>query len=227
MRAWGCSGCVCVACDASMDASGPCAVSDGGSVSVASCRDIAVAAKKGNPPEVGRSDHGMLAAVTTASSEPVFVTTPSLGLIRGVHDPAVGVDSFRGLYYAHSPSGASRWLPPRPFARAPDNHTAYDASANGPWCLQAGAEISYTKHDTFSEDCLHLNVFRPRGPSRDGRLAVMVQVHGGGFVTGGNGDALFDGSHLAAHGRVVIVSLNYRLGPRVHCETRPTTRHST
>jgi len=155
----------------------------------------------------------MLAAVTTASSEPVFVTTPSLGLIRGVHDPAVGVDSFRGLYYAHSPSGASRWLPPRPFARAPDNHTAYDASANGPWCLQAGAEISYTKHDTFSEDCLHLNVFRPRGPSRDGRLAVMVQVHGGGFVTGGNGDALFDGSHLAAHGRVVIVSLNYRLGP--------------
>lgn len=37
-----------------------------------------------------------------------------------------------------------------------------------------------------SEDCLHLNVYSPLPPDEQNvkKLAVMVWIHGGGFVTG-------------------------------------------
>ena len=40
----------------------------------------------------------------------------------------------------------------------------------------------------------------------------MVFIHGGGNLSGGGSDATYDGESLARHG-LVLVSLNYRLGP--------------
>ena len=67
------------------------------------------------------------------------------------------------------------------------------------------------------EDCLYLNVFAPRfGPEKvprgDGRLPVMVWIHGGGNTIGYAGP-FYDGSLLAVRHDLVVVSLNYRLGP--------------
>ena len=62
----------------------------------------------------------------------------------------------------------------------------------------------------MSEDCLTLNVWRPMGDASS-RLPVMVWIHGGGFINGSGGAALYDGSALARQG-VVVVTLNYRLG---------------
>jgi para-nitrobenzyl esterase len=58
-----------------------------------------------------------------------------------------------------------------------------------------------------SEDCLYLNIWSPgtAGAPRP----VLVYVHGGGFVAGDE----YDGSALSARGDVVVVTLNYRLGP--------------
>lgn len=61
---------------------------------------------------------------------------------------------------------------------------------------------------TESEDCLFLNVWTPR-PERDAKLPVMVWLHGGFFYSGSG--AMGNGSHLAARGDVVVVSLNHRL----------------
>ena len=45
----------------------------------------------------------------------------------------------------------------------------------------------------------------------DGRRAVLVWLHGGGFTTGSGASALFAGGRLASKG-VVVVTINYRLG---------------
>ncbi len=59
------------------------------------------------------------------------------------------------------------------------------------------------------EDCLHLNIW---SPGLQGQHAVMVWVHGGGFLNGSNAQAIYDGEQLARAQNVVVVSVNYRLG---------------
>ena len=60
-----------------------------------------------------------------------------------------------------------------------------------------------------SEDCLTLNIC-----SKDikAKNPVMIWIHGGALVTGGSSSIMYDLQHLARRG-VVVVSINYRLGP--------------
>lgn len=109
------------------------------------------------------------------------------------------VASFRGLAYAAAPVGELRWRPPQPAPESSEMRTVYDF---GPACSQSGMPRA-------SEDCLTLNVFRPFGV--DGPLPVMVFIHGGSFVSGTANDPLFDGAKLAQE-KVIVVTLNYRLG---------------
>jgi para-nitrobenzyl esterase len=60
------------------------------------------------------------------------------------------------------------------------------------------------------ENCLTLNVWVP-GTSSENK-AVMVFIHGGGFVVGGSKEQLYDGTALAKYGDVILVNMNYRLG---------------
>ena len=60
------------------------------------------------------------------------------------------------------------------------------------------------------EDCLYLNVWRPRGASAH-HLPVMVWIYGGGFVNGGTSPAVYNGTQFARDG-VLLVSFKYRLG---------------
>jgi para-nitrobenzyl esterase len=63
----------------------------------------------------------------------------------------------------------------------------------------------------MDEDCLTLNVYTPAAD--DGRRPVMVWIHGGGFVIGSGSQAIYDGGPLVRRGDVVVVTVNYRLGP--------------
>jgi carboxylesterase type B len=140
-----------------------------------------------------------------------LVVRTDSGAVRGLH--ADGVDKFLGIPYAAPPVGALRWQPPAPAQRwgGVRPATAYGArcpqlpSSNG-----AGSE---------NEDCLTLNVFGPGGRSgghaarwaRGGRrLPVLLWIHGGGLING-SGDQ-HDGALLARTNRIVVVSINYRLG---------------
>ncbi|XP_058054658.1 venom carboxylesterase-6-like [Anopheles bellator] len=62
-----------------------------------------------------------------------------------------------------------------------------------------------------SEDCLYLNVFSPDLQPK-ALLPVMVWIHGGGFIIGSGHSALYDPEYIVQQG-VVVVSINYRLGP--------------
>lgn len=145
--------------------------------------------------------------VTTAAVAAPLVDTAS-GRVAGTQTQEIAV--FRGLPYAAPPVGALRW-------RAPQQVTPWlntrDASKPGDACpqkrglsLEGGGDPG-----TLNEDCLNLNVFTPRA-ERGARLPVMVWLHGGALIFGGGGLPLYDGVPLAHQG-VVVVTLNYRLGP--------------
>jgi para-nitrobenzyl esterase len=63
-------------------------------------------------------------------------------------------------------------------------------------------------------DCLYLNVFTPVSATLPNAapLGVLVWTYGGSFVFGGINLFLYEASKLAAQG-IVVVALNYRLGP--------------
>jgi para-nitrobenzyl esterase len=83
-----------------------------------------------------------------------------------------------------------------------------------PKCPQTvvGGEAAEPFLAPVDEDCLYLNVVRPKEGSN---LPVMVWIHGGGFVLGEGvqADGGTSGTKLAETERVIVVSMNYRLGP--------------
>ncbi|XP_013394223.1 carboxylesterase 4A-like isoform X1 [Lingula anatina] len=74
--------------------------------------------------------------------------------------------------------------------------------------MQRPNPFGFPNPKKISEDCLTLNVFVPDTP---GVKAVMVWIHGGGYYTGGSFH--YDFTEFAARGDIIVVSLNYRLGP--------------
>jgi len=82
----------------------------------------------------------------------------------------------------------------------------------GPAPIQAG-DTSWLEADNgLSERCLNLNVWAPEDAG-DEPLPVIVYIFGGGFEVGANTQTTSNASGLAATGRAIGVSLNYRLGP--------------
>jgi para-nitrobenzyl esterase len=118
------------------------------------------------------------------------------------------VSTFFGIPYAVPPVGPLRFRPPQPPGPWSGVRSALDM---GPACPQLiDADPTENNGAVMAEDCLTVNVWTPRADNR--KRPVMVWVHGGGFVVGSSRNTFYDGANLAAHGDVVVVSLNYRLG---------------
>jgi para-nitrobenzyl esterase len=149
------------------------------------------------------------------ASEPIVHT--QYGDVRGVSEGQV--ESFKNLPFAAPPVGKLRWMPP---VEPKKWDGIRDAS-------HFSSKCSHTKNNPLpnhesppyllmgNEDCLYLNVFKPSG-ARD--LPVIVFIHGGSLVDGSASEtssnppvAVYDGSRLAEGAHVVVVTLNYRLGP--------------
>jgi para-nitrobenzyl esterase len=124
------------------------------------------------------------------------------GTLHGTLD--VGVRSFLGVPYAAPPVGALRFASPQP----PAHYGSRDATQQPNGCMQK--QLPIFEYQYFDEDCLYLDVWTPRPAPKN--APVMVFIHGGAFLAGSIGEPLWDGTNLAKQG-VVIVSMNYRLGP--------------
>lgn len=137
---------------------------------------------------------------------PRNVATTKLGSFEG-KDLGSCV-SFKGIPFAKPPVGSSRFRPPEPY---PGHRGVQDATSYGPSCLQPPSELLPQAGPTEqSEDCLYLNVWTPAADS--GGRPVMVWIHGGAFVMGSGAFPFYNGAKLASEG-VVVVTINYRLGP--------------
>ena len=138
--------------------------------------------------------------------------TTTSGEVVGFVGP-YGSATWRGIPYAAPPVGELRWRAPQP---APRWEGTREALAAGSPCVQyAGPFGGITDvkrlEPAGSEDCLFLNVYAPRSATPASRLPVMVWIHGGGNSVGHAGT--YDGGNLAERENVVVVTINYRLGP--------------
>jgi para-nitrobenzyl esterase len=130
------------------------------------------------------------------------------GRVRGrVSD---GIHAFLGIPYAAPPVGAARFRAPAPVVPWDG---VRDAGTPGGSCLQSPyrPELAALLGSSIvaGDESLNVNVWTP-DPGAGG-LPVMVWIHGGAFVRGGNATPAYDGSAFARRG-VVLVSVNYRLG---------------
>ncbi|MBS0361903.1 MAG: carboxylesterase/lipase family protein [Proteobacteria bacterium] len=115
------------------------------------------------------------------------------------------VTSFKDIPFAAPPVGDLRWRPPQP---AKPWTGVRDATQLGPQCMQMRQVQGQVNQ---SEDCLQLNVWTPASFKPGQKLPVMVFIHGGSFTGGSGTMSIYDGTHFAERG-VVLVTVNYRLG---------------
>lgn len=127
------------------------------------------------------------------------------GKVEGNAPTSDGIHTYRGIAYASAPVGELRWKAPQALAAWADTRPARDYGAT---CWNSNPFGGAIVTTGVSEDCLFLNVTTGAKTTGD-KQPVMVWIHGGGFVFG-NGN--IDATKLATKG-VVVVSLNYRLGP--------------
>jgi para-nitrobenzyl esterase len=142
-------------------------------------------------------------SVVPACADPLVVSIHQ-GLLRGITTDSVC--AWKGIPYAKQPVGDLRFRAPQP----PDSWQGIrDASKTGHIAPQTRRTTK--ERDKRGEDCLSLNVW---SPAADGhKRPVMVWIHGGGFLVGSGASPLYDGATLSKNGDVVVVTINYRLGP--------------
>ncbi len=143
--------------------------------------------------------------LTLFASSPGYSQLPApvmteYGLVRGA--TVAGLVVYKGIPFAAPPVGDLRWRAPQPAAKWPG---VRDASDFGPDPYQGDGK------GNVSEDCLYLNVWTPARSATD-KVPVLVWIYGGGFSFGSTSTPTHNGEHLARKG-VVLVSLNYRVGP--------------
>ncbi len=111
--------------------------------------------------------------------------------------------------YAAPPVGPLRYASPRPVTRWKGVRNVTQPGAASIQTLAGAPAWLYEGAEPQGEDCLFLNVWTP---SLQGRRPVMVWLHGGAWRTGRGDAAGTNGATLAAHGDVVVVTVNYHLG---------------
>ena len=133
-----------------------------------------------------------------------LIITTRQGLLKGTTENDVRV--WRGVRYAQAPVNELRYKLPQPVQNREGivNATEFGNIAPQPNNDMGGDGMQ-------SEDCLFLNIWSPK--NSDTKKPVMFWIHGGGFVMGSGSSDLYNGTKLSKNGDVLVVTINYRLGP--------------
>ncbi|XP_078521832.1 cholinesterase isoform X1 [Lissotriton helveticus] len=157
-----------------------------------------------------------VSAQVQPEDDELIVSTKN-GKIKGMYISVLSkpITAFLGIPYGEPPMGHLRFRKPEP--RMPWSHI-WNATAYGYSCYQyvdqtfpgfPGSEM-WNPNTLISEDCLYLNIWIPSPKPKN--ASVMVWIYGGGFETGTASLELYDGRYMARIERVIVVSVNYRLG---------------
>tara|TARA_B100000900_G_C20569610_1_gene712674 strand:+ start:94 stop:1872 length:1779 start_codon:yes stop_codon:yes gene_type:complete len=115
---------------------------------------------------------------------------------------------YEDIPYAKPPVGILRWKAPREML---SNELILPREDN--FCIQRPSNLGGAvgeKSFVGNEDCLYLDVFTPTLKTNE-KLPVMFWIHGGGNTSGLKD--LYDFSKMVKKHNVIVVRVNYRLGP--------------
>ena len=133
----------------------------------------------------------------------------SSGIVQGYKDGKIII--WEDIPYAKPPVGNLRGKAPK---KLYDETNIIKPKTNN-FCIQrtssfGGSSDFSDELISGSEDCLYLDIFKPAKKNKL-NLPVMVWIHGGGNTSGLKD--IYDFSKLVKRHNVIIVRINYRLGP--------------
>jgi para-nitrobenzyl esterase len=144
----------------------------------------------------------------------VSINNASKTTVKTAYGKVSGADAgngswvWAGIPYAKPPVGELRWKAPQdPEPWNKIRHSTYNFSR----CTQPVFDLQWNPVNKIqgSEDCLYLNVFRPKNNAKN--LPVYFWIHGGGNSFDGADN--YDASILAQKANMVVVVIQFRTGP--------------
>ena len=135
-----------------------------------------------------------------------FLVSTSSGISKG--ELKDGVVTWHDIPYAKAPVNDLRWRAPRDIYQ-PDKKLI---NLDNNYCVQKSSSLGGAQGNGLivgQEDCLYLDIRAPK--KIDSNVPVMFWIHGGGNTSGLKD--LYDFSGLIKSQDVIVVSINYRLGP--------------
>ncbi len=123
------------------------------------------------------------------------------GLVAGFSDK--GIWCWKGIPYGTPPVGELRW-------KAPLDPIPWLGTRRTTKFGNSAAQVMPIMGPTGSEDCLYLNIWRPK--SSETELSVYLYIHGGGNSIGSSNTPTYYGNSVAEKSNLLYVSVNYRLG---------------
>ncbi|OUC42620.1 Carboxylesterase [Trichinella nativa] len=175
-----------------------------------------------SPPVHGaNSANPLYTFIQTSKAHTALVNTTS-GWLQGTvlqmenaTTTTVTVYEFLNISYGHAPVGNYRFAKPLP---ASYQFGIIYSNTSAPPCYQyvdqsypgfAGTEM-WNPSFEMTENCLNLNLWQPANAKN---APVLVWIFGGGFVSGSPSLDLYNGSTIAARHGIIVININYRLGP--------------
>lgn len=137
-----------------------------------------------------------------------FVVATPYGRLSG--ESLDGVNRFLGVPYAAPPTQALRLRSPRPPSAWSGIRSATQIAPAAPQRLAGMQTWLNDPVRAFDEDCLYLNIWTPAHVTS---APILVWFHGGATRAGHGGAAAINGEHLARLHGIMVVTVNYRLGP--------------
>ena len=135
----------------------------------------------------------------------------SSGLFKG-NDLDEGLIEFLGIQFAT----ANRFEKPVDIISYAHDVDALGFGPQSPQVSGFMEEILGTKSIPVDENCLYLNIWTKSqfvGDSKANLKPVLFWIHGGAYTNGTAATSWYNGASLVNRGDVVVVSINYRLGP--------------
>ena len=142
--------------------------------------------------------------VSSAHGDDPTLRETIYGQVSGIEDTATNTWAWLGIPYAKPPVDTLRW-------KESQNPDAWEGvKETKAFCSECP---QYAGGGTIvgNEDCLYLNIWRPRTQETD--LPVYFWIHGGGNSAGTAGAEKYHGANLAGKDNMVVVTINYRLVP--------------